>query len=66
MGTEDDSDLAFFPAMDMTAAKKLALLEQFFGMLLAQFTPLTIGEHVRAVRAVPRLPAFRPKFSHSA
>jgi hypothetical protein len=65
LGGDDDRDLAFFPAMNLPAARKLALLDRMFRLLLARFQPLTMGEHVKRLRRERELPAFAPKFSHS-
>ena len=47
MGQEDDDDLAFFPAMDQPAQKKIDLLSDCMRMLNRNFEVVNIKEHVR-------------------
>lgn len=47
MGQEDDDDLAFFPAMDQPAQKKIDLLVDCMTMLKNNFEVVNIEEHVR-------------------
>lgn len=47
MGQEDDEDLAFFPAMDQPAQKKIDLLCDCMEMLHHHFEVVNIKEHVR-------------------
>jgi hypothetical protein len=46
--------------MQLGATRKLALLDRFLDVLLARFRPLTMGEHVRRIDELPRLPVFSP------
>lgn len=64
MGAEDDSDLSFFPAMTMPLAKKQELMDGFVGLLLRNFEPMTMGEHVRSIKADISLRDYVPTFSH--
>ncbi len=63
LGYEDDSDLAFFPAMDMGVEKKLRLMDRFFQLLLERFEPTTVGDHVAAIKEAGQLRGRRPHFS---
>ena len=47
MGQEDDDDLAFFPAMDQPAQRKIDLLSDCMEMLHNNFEVVNIEEHVR-------------------
>jgi hypothetical protein len=47
LGREDCPALGFFPGMDLPRARKLALVDQFFELLLAEWEPITMGEHAR-------------------
>lgn len=47
MGQEDDADLAFFPAMDQPAQKKIAVLEDCLRILKNNFEVVNIEQHVR-------------------
>ena len=62
MGRDDTEKLAFFPAMNQTAAWKVGLAEELLGMLEASFDPVPMGVHAERIaqaRAVPRrVPAF--------
>jgi hypothetical protein len=64
MGKEDDSDLAFFPAMSMPLGRKLKLMDEFFELLLRSFEPVTMGQHVKAIVAERDLRLYQPTFAH--
>ena len=51
LGKEDDSDLGFFPGMDLSASYKISLVEETLRMLAAHYRLVTVGEHVRSVPA---------------
>lgn len=51
MGREDCPALGFFPGMDLPRARKLALVDEFFDLLLASREPITMGEHARRATA---------------
>lgn len=65
MGKNDDTDLDFFPAMNMSSHKKMSLMDGFFSILLKRFIPLTMGEHIAEIKKKPTLKVFEPEFSHS-
>ena len=44
LGAEDDEDLAFFPAMDLGAERKLALLRRTIDMMNRQYRVVTLRE----------------------
>lgn len=50
MGCDDDSDLSFFPAMDITSGKKLQWCDTFFKMLTDHFDCVPMGEHARRLK----------------
>jgi len=64
MGMEDGSDLAFFPAMNMPVGKKLALMDDFFALLLANFRSYTVGAYVASLGNTASLRRFEPDFSN--
>ncbi len=64
MGAEDDEELSFFPAMSMSLARKLNLMDTFVSMLCKRFKPLTMGEHVARIDARASLAVFEPDFDH--
>jgi peptidoglycan-N-acetylglucosamine deacetylase len=51
LGADDDTDLAFFPAMGQPAAKKLALMARVLDVLAAQFEVVPMREHAAATHA---------------
>ena len=60
---EDCPELAFFPGMDLSRARKLAFVDEFFTMLLRDWEPVTMGEHARrAVSTGKALPTLAPVF----
>ena len=64
MGREDDSDLAFFPAMNMATSKKIELMNGFFDLLEAHFDPMPIGKYVEQIKESGSLTEYAPKFAH--
>jgi hypothetical protein len=53
MGREDCPELGFFPGMDLPSARKLALVDEFFDLLLADWEPVTMAEHARRAASGP-------------
>ena len=49
MGAEDDGDLAFFPAMNQPAQKKVDLMSDCMAMLAKYFNVVTMEEHADAI-----------------
>ena len=49
MGAEDDEDLAFFPAMNQPAEKKIDLMSDCMAMLSKYFNVITMEEHADAI-----------------
>ena len=47
LGGDDVPALAFFPAMNLTSAKKLDVVRQVIQLMSKQFTILTMEEHAR-------------------
>jgi peptidoglycan-N-acetylglucosamine deacetylase len=45
LGCDDESDLSFFPAMQMPSAKKLAFVEQVFDIYRDRFEVVSMQEH---------------------
>jgi hypothetical protein len=48
LGADDDRDLAFFPAMSLPAATKIAVVEEAIDRLAAQFRIVPMREHAAA------------------
>lgn len=64
MGREDDSDLAFFPAMGMATDTKIELMHGFFDLLEKHFTPMPIGQYIAQMGESSSLTHYTPKFAH--
>jgi hypothetical protein len=64
MGCDDESDLAFFPAMQSPAAEKMALVGEVVDLLASKYQIVTMSEH--AEQAAIRLQADRKHVDHHA
>lgn len=63
LGAEDEAQLAFFPAMRMPRARKLALAEDCLELLQRRFQVLSLDAHAERIAARPALPLRRPAFA---
>ena len=63
LSSEDVSELSFFPAMNLSNAKKLGLLDQILRLLSERFTVLPMHEHALYVTRTDRLPMVKPSFN---
>lgn len=63
MGSDDDSDLAFFPGMSMPSAVKLDRMSELVEVLREHFQPISLEEHIGIAERCERLREFRPNFS---
>ena len=50
LGADDDSDLAFFPAMKVPSGRKIELVERVLDLLAKHFTVVPMRDHADAVR----------------
>jgi hypothetical protein len=55
LGGDDVSDLAFFPAMGVPRARKLALVDRLLRLLTAQFDVVTMRRHAQTLAQPPCL-----------
>lgn len=55
LGGDQAPDLAFFPGMDLSGARKLELFERVLALLTVHFQPVSMGEHARAICSRERL-----------
>jgi len=62
LGCDDDSDLAFFPGMNVPAERKLEFMHSFFALLLRHFTPVTMDEHISKLSHSSALPCSPARF----
>jgi peptidoglycan/xylan/chitin deacetylase (PgdA/CDA1 family) len=51
MGGEDCAPLKFFPGMDLSRERKLAIVGELFDILAAKYETVTMGEHARRAAA---------------
>jgi peptidoglycan/xylan/chitin deacetylase (PgdA/CDA1 family) len=63
LGAEDEAELAFFPAMRMARARKLALAESCLELLQRRFEVLSLDAHAARIAARSTLPLRRPAFA---
>ncbi len=63
LGEDDDKDLAFFPAMNISADEKLELMRKFFNVIESKYHAVTMGEHVSAIEARETLKNYEPNFN---
>jgi hypothetical protein len=61
---DDVSTLAFFPAMRMERARKLALLERALGLFRDLFDVVPVGEHAEAIERSAAAPRVVPRFAN--
>ena len=64
LGQEDAPQLAFFPAMRLSAHTKLALLDRLFEILESHFKVLPMGQHARRVMTTGKLRLRSPDELH--
>lgn len=61
VGGDEETELAFFPAMGMETEKKLALMAKFFDLIREHFRPVTMGEHIARIAGRPGLRTLQPQ-----
>ena len=59
LGGDDVPALAFFPAMNLPGAKKVALVGEFLDTMARSFELVPMGRHADAVASRKRLPVRR-------
>jgi hypothetical protein len=64
LGCDDTSDLSFFPAMNVPARTKVAMLGDVLDLLSARFDLVPLREHAREVNRLAHLRTVRPRFVH--
>jgi len=62
LGCDDETDLAFFPGMNLTAERKMESMHQFVSILLQHFTPVAMDNHVLAISQSDTKGQHRPRF----
>jgi hypothetical protein len=66
LGGDDDRDLAFFPAMNLPAERKLAIVGRALDQLAAHYRIVPMRDHAAAIRERLRQPAAAPAASAPA
>lgn len=64
LGAEDVSELAFFPGMNLSAERKLAVVADVIELLTKKFQVVTLRQHAEAVAASADLEQVIPLFNH--
>ncbi|MDX2240337.1 MAG: polysaccharide deacetylase family protein [Leptolyngbyaceae cyanobacterium bins.302] len=66
LGGEDVPELAFFPAMNMPARKKLALVSGFLKLYCKHFEVVPMGQHTQVIARRSKIPLVEPNFPQPA
>jgi hypothetical protein len=66
LGSDDDPDLAFFPAMGVTGAAKLAWLDKLFAIFMQHYRPVPMCEHAESLLSEKRLKRVTPSLPKMA
>jgi peptidoglycan-N-acetylglucosamine deacetylase len=62
MGSDDDKDLSFFPAMRAPHAQKVAVVSEVLRMLAKDFQIVTMQEHAQSLNDQAAFPIIEPRF----
>ena len=65
LGSDDDRELAFFPAMNMPSQKKLEIMNVALKQLTAHYDVLTMEQHASRIDERSDLRSFHPSFRHT-
>jgi hypothetical protein len=60
LGGDDLPELAFFPAMNLPAQRKLRLMSQIIGVLTQHYKVVTMQQHAQKMVAIDHLPLVSP------
>jgi hypothetical protein len=63
LGCDDTRDLAFFPGMNLESERKIEMVGDFLRILSAQFTVVTMQQHVREVTQRSELRVIKSVYS---
>lgn len=55
LGADDDADLAFFPAMDLSGKQKCDFLREVLSIYQAKYEIVTMQEHAKRIQARPHV-----------
>ena len=65
LGGDDEKDLAFFPAMNLTGARKMELMSRILNLLSEQFEVVPMREHAARIAASSTVTTLQPRFAHA-
>ncbi len=60
LGCDDVKELAFFPGMQMTGDRKVAIVREMIELLRSNFTVLAMNQHAAAIKQAGRLVSVHP------
>jgi hypothetical protein len=63
LGCDDEKDLSFFPAMNLPAERKMAVMDRILSALTQSFDVVPMAEHARRIAAGPPLRTRIPGFA---
>ena len=63
LGGDDEKDLSFFPAMNLSGAKKMAIMDRIFTVLKHGFDVVPMKDHAVQIAQLPKLRVNEPRFA---
>jgi hypothetical protein len=66
LGSDDTSELSFFPAMSLPMEKKVRVVSKVVDIFCRQFTVVTLQQHAREVTQMSKFLVLEPNFGHAA
>jgi hypothetical protein len=63
LGGDDEKDLSFFPAMNLSGEKKMAIMDRIFAILRESFEVVPMKDHAAQIAKIPRLKLNEPRFA---
>ena len=60
LGRDDVQELAFFPGMQMTGDRKVAIVREMIELLRSNFAVTTMKQHAEAIKQAGRLSSVNP------
>jgi hypothetical protein len=63
LGGDDEKDLSFFPAMNLSGADKMRIMERIFSVLKRNFDVVPMRDHAAQIAKLPGLRLNQPRFA---
>jgi hypothetical protein len=63
LGGDDEKDLSFFPAMNLSGTKKMRIMDRIFSMLKRNFDVVPMRDHAAQIAKLPSLRLNEPRFA---